>query len=80
VELPPTDRDSLRLAIGRDTDLLFHRGRYSGWILGSPIAHLKIPICVRRYVRYELVSKPSMEGRRVLSRAVSSAPRGRSRS
>jgi hypothetical protein len=38
--LPPADRDSLRLAIGRDTDLLFHHGRYSGWILGSPIAHL----------------------------------------
>lgn len=30
----------MRLAIGRDTDLLFHHGRYSGWILGSPIAHL----------------------------------------
>jgi hypothetical protein len=85
----------LRLVIGRDTELLFHRGRYSGWMLGSPIAHLaapgtddprlherlreylalvvepniarmggmKIPICVRRYVRYELVSKPSMEGK-----------------
>ena len=34
------DRDSLRLAIGRDIDLLFHHGRYGGWILGSPIAHL----------------------------------------
>jgi hypothetical protein len=40
VGLPPADRDSLRLAVGRDTDLLFHHGRYSGWILGSPIAHL----------------------------------------
>lgn len=40
VELPPADRDSLRLAVGRDTDLLFHHGRYSGWILCSPIAHL----------------------------------------
>jgi hypothetical protein len=38
--LPHADRDSLRLAIGPDTDLLFHHGRYSGWILGSPIAHL----------------------------------------
>ncbi|HEX8114769.1 MAG TPA: hypothetical protein VF516_43865 [Kofleriaceae bacterium] len=38
--LPSADRDSLRLAIGRDTNLLFHHGRYSGWILGSPIAHL----------------------------------------
>jgi hypothetical protein len=38
--LPSADRDSLRLAIGRDSDLLFHRGRYRGWILGSPIAHL----------------------------------------
>jgi hypothetical protein len=26
--------------LGRDTDLLFHHGRYGGWILGSPIAHL----------------------------------------
>ncbi len=38
--LPSADLDSLRLAIDRDTDLLFHHGRYSGWILGSPIAHL----------------------------------------
>jgi len=38
--LPSAERDSLRLAIDRDTDLLFHHGRYSGWILGSPIAHL----------------------------------------
>jgi hypothetical protein len=38
--LPRADRDSLRLAVGRDTDLLFHHGRYSGWTLGSPIAHL----------------------------------------
>jgi hypothetical protein len=38
--LPVADRDSLRLAIGRDTDLLFHHGRYVGWILGRPIAHL----------------------------------------
>lgn len=38
--LPSAHRDSLRLAIGRDTDLLFHHGRYCGWILGSPIAHL----------------------------------------
>lgn len=38
--LPPADRDSLRLAIGLDIDLLFHHGRYSGWILASPIAHL----------------------------------------
>jgi hypothetical protein len=38
--LPLADRHSLRLAIGRDTDLLFHQGRYSGWILASPVAHL----------------------------------------
>lgn len=38
--LPSAGRDSLRLAIGRDTDLLFHHARYCGWILGSPIAHL----------------------------------------
>jgi hypothetical protein len=38
--LPVADRDSLRLAIARNTDLLFHHGRYGGWILGSPIAHL----------------------------------------
>lgn len=38
--LPVADRDSLRLAIARDTDLLFHHGRYGGWILASPIAHL----------------------------------------
>jgi hypothetical protein len=38
--LPSAGHDSLRLAIGRDIDLLFHRGRYGGWILGSPIAHL----------------------------------------
>lgn len=40
VALPPADRDSLRLTIGRDTDLLFHRRRYGGWILGSPITHM----------------------------------------
>lgn len=38
--LPSADRDSLRLAIGRDTDPLLHHGRYRGWILGLPIAHL----------------------------------------
>jgi hypothetical protein len=38
--LPHADCDSLRLAIGPDTDLLFHHGRYRGWVLGSPIAHL----------------------------------------
>ncbi|HEX3761608.1 MAG TPA: hypothetical protein VHW23_23080 [Kofleriaceae bacterium] len=38
--LPSADRESLRLAIGSDIDLLFHRGRYTGWILGSPLAHL----------------------------------------
>jgi hypothetical protein len=38
--LPVADRDSLRLAIGRDTDLLFHHGRYGGWILERPTAHL----------------------------------------
>jgi len=38
--LPLSDRDSLRLAIGRNIDLLFCHGRYGGWILGSPTAHL----------------------------------------
>jgi len=28
--LPRPDRDSFRLAIGHNTDLLFHHGRYSG--------------------------------------------------
>jgi hypothetical protein len=39
-KLPAADRSSLRLAISHDTDLLFHHGRYAGWILESPIAHL----------------------------------------
>lgn len=38
--MPASDSDSLRLAIGDDVDLLFHRGRYRGWILESPILHL----------------------------------------
>jgi len=37
---PVPDRSSLRLAIGSDVDLLFHHGRYSGWILENPVAHL----------------------------------------
>jgi hypothetical protein len=39
-KLPAADRSSLRLAIGHETDLLFHHGRYAGWILESPIAHV----------------------------------------
>jgi hypothetical protein len=31
---------SLRIAIARDTDLLFQHGRYIGWILRNPVAHL----------------------------------------
>ena len=38
--LPRADGDSLRLAIDDDLDLLFHRGRYHGWILNNPVAHL----------------------------------------
>jgi hypothetical protein len=38
--LPRADGDSLRLAIDTDVDLLFHRGRYRGWILNNPVAHL----------------------------------------
>lgn len=38
--MPAADSGSLRLAIGDNVDLLFHRGRYGGWILGSPIVHL----------------------------------------
>jgi hypothetical protein len=39
-KLPVADGGSLRLAISDDVDLLFHRGRYGGWILGAPIVHL----------------------------------------
>jgi hypothetical protein len=38
--LPRADDESLRLAIGGDVDLLFHRNRYAGWVLGTPLAHL----------------------------------------
>lgn len=34
------DSSSLRISIARDTDLLFQHGRYSGWILRNPVAHL----------------------------------------
>jgi hypothetical protein len=39
-KLTAPDRSSLRLAIGSDVDLLFHQGRYGGWILGNPLAYL----------------------------------------
>lgn len=38
--LPGPDSSSLRLAVSDDVDLLFHRGRYGGWILENPLAHL----------------------------------------
>lgn len=34
------DRDALRLAVHPDCDFLFAHGRYCGWVLGRPIAHL----------------------------------------
>jgi hypothetical protein len=39
-KMPAADGDSLRLAVAGDIDLLFHGGRYRGWILGHPTAHL----------------------------------------
>lgn len=39
-KLAAADDASLRLAIGGDVELLFHRERYVGWILGTPLAHL----------------------------------------
>jgi len=38
--MPVADSGSLRLAINNDVDLLFHHGRYGGWVLLSPVAHL----------------------------------------
>lgn len=38
--LQAADTESLRLAISPDVDLLFHRGKYRGWILLKPVAHL----------------------------------------
>lgn len=38
--LPGADPHALRLEIATDVDLLFHRGRYRGWILRNPVAHL----------------------------------------
>jgi hypothetical protein len=39
-KMPLPDSSSLRLSIGRGVDFLFHRGRYGGWILEHPVAHL----------------------------------------
>lgn len=39
-KLPVPDSSSLRLAVSNDVDLLFHGGRYRGWILENPLAHL----------------------------------------
>lgn len=39
-EIQLASRQSLRLAIGNDIDLLFENGRYCGWILGNPATHL----------------------------------------
>lgn len=41
-KLPVANEHSLCLAIDRSVDLLFHGGRYSGWILRTPLAHLSI--------------------------------------
>lgn len=38
--LAAADGDSLRLAIDPEVDLLFQAGRYGGWILRNPVAHL----------------------------------------
>ena len=39
-ELPVADRESLSVDIGGDVMLLFHHGRYVGWILRALIRHL----------------------------------------
>jgi hypothetical protein len=47
-DLAPADSDSLRLSVAPDVDLLFHRGRYCGWILGDPVSHLgETPVPLR---------------------------------
>jgi hypothetical protein len=72
-DLSRADRDSLRLEIGPDVDLLFQRSRYRGWILNQPVAHLvgepgdKIPgtdeaalhDCLRQYIA--LVIQPNID-------------------
>jgi hypothetical protein len=40
--MPVADGESVRLAVAGDIDLLFHGGRYSGWILGHPTTHLVV--------------------------------------
>src|SRR5262249_36390314 len=42
-KLPLADARSIRLALGGDVELLFHDGRYGGWILGNALAHLGEP-------------------------------------
>jgi hypothetical protein len=39
-DLPLADHASVSIAIGGDVMLLFHHGRYVGWILQQPIHHL----------------------------------------
>lgn len=38
--MPQASGSSLRLAVAQDVDFLFHEGRYCGWVLERPLAHL----------------------------------------
>lgn len=41
-ETAAPDPDAVRLAIHADCDLLFARGRYCGWVLHDPVAHMVV--------------------------------------